>query len=72
MEILKSIGKSLLSALLTEAFVKEVIVFLLEKLAAKSTNTIDDALVAKLKEALQGQKQESSEESKSESSEESK
>ncbi len=58
MEVLKSIGKSLLSALLTESFVKEVIVFLLEKLAAKSTNTVDDALVAKLREALQGKKEE--------------
>lgn len=61
-EVLKSIGKSLLSALLTEKFVKEVIVFLLEKLAKKSTNTVDDALVAKLKEALQDKEQEESKE----------
>jgi len=51
-EVLKSIGKSLLSALLTEKFIKEVIVFLLEKLAKKTSNTVDDALVSKLKEAL--------------------
>lgn len=52
MEILKSVGKSLLSALLTEKFVKEMVVFLLEKLAAKSDNKIDDQIVAKVKEAL--------------------
>lgn len=52
-EILKSIAKSILSAFLTEAFIKEVIVFLLEKLAKKTDNTVDDELVAKIKEALQ-------------------
>lgn len=56
MEIVKSIGKSLLSALLTEAFVKEIIVFLLEKLAKKTTNTVDDVLVEKVKEALNKKK----------------
>ena len=53
LEILKSIGKSLLAALLTEGFIKEVIVFLLEKLAQKTDNSVDDELVSKLKEALQ-------------------
>ena len=52
MEILKSIGKSLLSAILTEAFIKEVIIFLLEKLSKKTDNQVDDELVKKLKEAL--------------------
>jgi hypothetical protein len=52
LELLKSVGKSLLSALLTEAFLKEVIVFLLEKLVEKTSNTVDDALVQKVKEAL--------------------
>lgn len=56
MEILKSIGKSLLSALLTEAFVKEIVVFLLEKLAKKTSNTVDDVLVEKVKEALSKKK----------------
>jgi len=51
-EILKSIGKSLLSALLTEAFIKEVIVFLLEKVASSTDNTVDDELVKRVKEAL--------------------
>jgi len=57
MEIAKSIGKSLLSALLTESFVKEVVVFLLEKLAKKTENTVDDALVAKVKSALEDKKE---------------
>lgn len=52
MEILKTVGKSLLSALMTEKFVKEMVVFLLEKLAEKSSNKVDDQIVAKVKEAL--------------------
>ena len=51
-ELVKSIGKSLLSAILTEAFIKEILVYLLEKLAKLSSNTIDDVLVQKVKEAL--------------------
>ena len=51
-EILKSIGKGLISALLTEKFVKEIIIYLLEKLAKKSDNKIDDEIVAKIKEAI--------------------
>ena len=39
-EILKSIGKGLISALLTEKFVKEIIIYLLEKLAKKSDNKV--------------------------------
>jgi len=50
-EILKSIGKGLISALLTEKFVKEIIIYLLEKLALKSDNKVDDEIVAKIKEA---------------------
>ena len=52
-EILKSIGKGLISALLTEKFVKEIIIYLLEKLAKKSDNKIDDEFVAKIKEAME-------------------
>ena len=51
-EILKSIGKGLISALLTEKFVKEIIIYLLEKLALKSDNKIDDEIVAKIKDAM--------------------
>ncbi len=51
-EVLKSIGKALISSLLTEKFVKEIIIYLLEKLAKKSDNKIDDEIVAKIKEAL--------------------
>lgn len=52
MVILKQVGKALLSALLTEAFIKEIIVFLLEKLAKKTTNDVDDVIVDKIKKAL--------------------
>lgn len=58
MEIIKSIGKALLSALLTEKFIKEIIVYLLEKLAKKTSNDVDDEIVAKIKEALNLDKQE--------------
>ena len=51
-EILKSIGKGLIAALLTEKFVKEIIIYLLEKLAKKSDNKIDDEIVVKIKEAM--------------------
>tara|TARA_R100001086_G_scaffold248408_1_gene185322 strand:+ start:371 stop:565 length:195 start_codon:yes stop_codon:yes gene_type:complete len=51
-EILKSIGKGLIAGLLTEKFVKEIIIYLLEKLAKRSDNKVDDEIVAKIKEAL--------------------
>ena len=51
-ELLKSIGKALISSLLTEKFVKEIIIYLLEKLALKSDNKVDDEIVAKIKEAM--------------------
>ena len=51
-ELLKSIGKALISSLLTEKFVKEIIIYLLEKLAKKSDNKVDDEIVAKIKEAM--------------------
>ena len=52
LEVLKQIGKALLSALLTEKFIKEIIIFLLEKLVKRTDNTLDDEIVAKVKEAL--------------------
>ena len=59
-EILKSIGKGLISALLTEKFVKEIIIYLLEKLALKSDNKVDDEIVAKIKEAMNIEKSQDS------------
>jgi len=53
MTILKEIGKALLGALLTEAFVKSLVIWGLEKLAKRTDNKIDDELVAKIKEALE-------------------
>ena len=60
LEVLKSIGKALISSLLTEKFVKEIIIYLLEKLAKKSDNKIDDEIVAKIKEAMDIKKEEKS------------
>ena len=59
-ELLKYIGKALISSLLTEKFVKEIIIYLLEKLAKKSDNKIDDEIVAKIKEAVEVKKEEKS------------
>ena len=59
-EVLKSIGKALISSLLNEKFVKEIIIYLLEKLAKKSDNKIDDEIVAKIKEAVEVKKEEKS------------
>ena len=63
-EVLKSIGKGLISALLTEKFVKEIIIYLLEKLALKSDNKVDDEIVAKIKEAMDIKDKEKSPDSK--------
>jgi len=52
MEVLKQIGKGLLSALLTEKFIKEIVVYLLEKLVKSTKNELDDVIVAKIKTAL--------------------
>ena len=59
MTILKEIGKALLAALLTEEFIKEVIIYLLEWLAKKSKTEVDDELVVKIKAALEKKKEES-------------
>jgi len=59
-EILKSIGKGLIAGLLTEKFVKEIIIYLLEKLAKRSDNKVDDEIVAKIKEALSVEKSQDS------------
>ena len=53
---LKEIGKGLISALLTEKFIKEMIIFLLEKLAKLTSNDVDDEIVKKVKEALEPKK----------------
>ena len=42
----------ILKSLLTEAFVKRVLLGLAEWLATKTDNTLDDEMVAALKEAL--------------------
>lgn len=57
--ILKEVGKALLMALLTEEFMKEIIIFALEKLAKLSDTDVDDELVAKVKKALEKKKEES-------------
>lgn len=52
MNVLKALGKSLIGSFLTEKFIKEIVIYLLEKLAKLTSNSVDDELVAKVKEAL--------------------
>lgn len=52
LSIVKQIGKALLSSLLTEKFLKEIVIFFLEKLVQKTDNDIDDEIVKRVKEAL--------------------
>jgi hypothetical protein len=51
-----SIFKSLLLSLATERFVKSVTVHLLEALAKKTDNSLDDKIVDSVKVALDGGK----------------
>jgi len=50
--ILAQIGKALISALLTETIVKKLIILLLDKLAKKTDNDVDDEIVKIVKDAL--------------------
>lgn len=52
LEILKNIGKSLITALLTEAMAKRLIIMLLEFMAKKTTNDVDNQIVEEVKKAL--------------------
>lgn len=52
-ETLKSILSAVFKALLTEAVMKKVAILLLEWLAAKSSNDLDDKIVAEVKKALE-------------------
>lgn len=54
--ILKAVAQSLMTALVTEKFLKEMLIYVLKKFAAKSDNKLDDELVAKIEEALKEQK----------------
>ena len=50
--ILTKIGKALISALLTESVIKKLIILLLEKLAKKTDNSVDDEILKIVKDAL--------------------
>ena len=53
MEILKTVGKAILKALLTETAMKRMVILLLEWLASKSSNDLDDKIVEEVKKALE-------------------
>lgn len=50
--ILAKIGKSIVLSLLTEKVIKRLVVMLLEHLAKKTDNKVDDEIVKIVKEAL--------------------
>lgn len=52
LEALKAILKSLMVSLITEKFLKEVIIYSLTKLAEKTDNKVDDDVLKMVKEAL--------------------
>ena len=54
--MLKKLAVSLLSALLTEKFIKTLIIYLLKKLAEKSDNKVDDEIVHMIEKALAEEK----------------
>lgn len=60
--ILKEIGKAVLLSVLTEAFIKELIIYILEWLSKKSDNEVDDKIVELVKKALQKPKEEQKQE----------
>lgn len=53
LDILKKLALKLLAAILTEKFIKKLVVFLLKKLAERSDNKIDDEVVKMIEEALE-------------------
>jgi hypothetical protein len=55
MSVLRKLGMQLLTALLTEKFLKKLIVFLLKKLSERTDNTIDDEVVKMIEKALEPQ-----------------
>ena len=55
LNLLKSVGRSLLISLLTETFIKELLVDILEWLAKKTDNEVDDNMVASVKRAIEKQ-----------------
>ena len=50
--MIKKIAIKVLSAFLTERFIKQLVVFLLKKLAQKTTNKVDDDIVVMIEKAL--------------------
>lgn len=53
MEMLKTVGKAILKSVLSEAVMKKLVILLLEWLSKKSTNDLDDKIVAEIKKALE-------------------
>ncbi len=58
LDILKRVAKAALMSLMTETFVKELIVYLLRWVSQKTTNKVDDEIVAMVERALYPEKKE--------------
>jgi hypothetical protein len=57
MEFLKAVLKAVLTAFLTESFLKEIIVYGLEKLAASTDNKVDDEVIAMVRRSMEPPKE---------------
>lgn len=49
---MKTIALKILKSLMTESFVKKLVIYLLEYLAKKTDNEVDDKIVGMVKEAV--------------------
>ncbi len=49
---MKKLALAVLKAVLTEKFIKEIVVYLLKYLAQKSKNTVDDKIVEMIEGAM--------------------
>lgn len=51
-QILKEIAKAIMVSLVTRKFLEELLIYILEKLAKKTDNNVDDEVVEMVKRAL--------------------
>lgn len=49
----KEVGLTLLTALMTKDFLKDLVIYLLKTIAAETDNTVDDEIVKMVVEALE-------------------
>jgi len=53
--VVKTIAMATFKAVMTEKFIKQLVIYFLKYLAKKSTNTVDDKVVAEIEKAFKSQ-----------------